>query len=289
MEVPDTAIYVLKVIEFMVMRGEKSLCTVAIFMDIFHDRTRYGHTVIGRSSSAYLVQKHQRTRRDVMQDHRSLQHLHHECGFSAGDVVGSSHTGEYLIAVTESRFGGWHIRSHLSHQDDQRRLTQERRLTGHVRTRKDDYLLLFIIKINVIRNEFLSGLHHGLDDRMTTLLYVDDLAVVHLRTAVIVGQRQVCKSAEHVQSCKDAAVLLDQGNVCLDPGYKLCIYLNLKGIDTFLGPKDLLLIFLQFLGYITLGIDKGLLSDPLFRNTVLVGVADLEIISEYVVESYLER
>ena len=69
------------------MRCEEGLRSVAVFMDIFDDRTCYGHAVIGRGSSADLVEEHQRTGRDVVQDHRCLEHLDHECRLSAGDVV----------------------------------------------------------------------------------------------------------------------------------------------------------------------------------------------------------
>ena len=38
-------------------------------------------------SAADFVQKHEGTRREVMEDHRGLEHLHHERGFAAGNVV----------------------------------------------------------------------------------------------------------------------------------------------------------------------------------------------------------
>ena len=124
---------------------------------------------------------------------------------------------------------------------------------------------------------------------MTALLYVDHLAVGHLRTAVAVAYRQVGEAAEHVQTRKDAAVLLDHGDVGLDLGYQLRIYLDLKRIDTLLRAEDLLFVFLQFLCNIPFGIDEGLLPYPFLRNAFFVGIAHLEVISEYIVETYLQR
>ena len=124
---------------------------------------------------------------------------------------------------------------------------------------------------------------------MATLLYIYHFAGSHLRTAVAVRHRQICKSAQDIQTRDDAAVLLDHGDIGLYLRNKFCIYLSLKCIYTFLCPQDLLLVFLKFLCNITFGIDQSLLSDPFFRHTVLVGIADFEVVAEDIIETYLER
>ena len=55
-----------------------------------------------------------------------------------------------------------------------------------------------------------------------------------------------------------------------------------------LGCEDFLLIFLQFLGDIALGIDECLFADPLCRHLVLIGIADFEVVTEDIIEAYLE-
>ena len=40
----------------------------------------------------------------LLQDHRCLEHLDHECGLSAGDVVRGADACEYLVAVVLSWF-----------------------------------------------------------------------------------------------------------------------------------------------------------------------------------------
>ena len=144
-----------------------------------------------------------------MEDHRCLEHLHHECGFSARYIVRSSHAGENLVAITYRRRLRRHIAADLGHQHDECSLAEECGFTGHVRTRQDDYLLLLIIKVDIIRYKFLSCRHHCFYDRVTSLLYVDDLTVVDLRTAVPVGDGKVCKSRKHIKTCEYAAVLLN--------------------------------------------------------------------------------
>ena len=83
MEVLHTRIYGFQIVQFVVMCREERLRPVSVFMDILHDGPGYGHAVVCGSSSAYLIQKHQRAGRKVVQYHGRLQHLHHESGLAA--------------------------------------------------------------------------------------------------------------------------------------------------------------------------------------------------------------
>ena len=78
MEVLDPRVYLLKIIELVIMGGEKGLGAMAIFMDIFHDRPGYRHAVVGRCSPSDLIQKDKGTGGKVVEDHGGLQHLDHE-------------------------------------------------------------------------------------------------------------------------------------------------------------------------------------------------------------------
>ena len=225
MEVPHAVIYVFQIIKFVIMSRKERLCPIAVFMYVLHDRAGDGHSVVGGSASSDLVEKHEGTRRNVVEDHRGLEHLHHEGRLSAGNVVRSTDAGEYLVAVADAGLCGRNERTYLGHKDYEGRLPQEGGLTGHVRTRENNDLLGLIVEIYIIRNELLPCLHHGLDHRMTACLDVDDLALVHLRAAVAVAYREVGKSGEHIKSRKDAAVLLDGGYVGLNRGNQLSIYL----------------------------------------------------------------
>ena len=63
----------------------------------------------------------------------------------------------------------------------------------------------------------------------------------------------------------------------------------LEGLYAVLGAGDFLFQFLELRGDVAFGVDKSLLAHPALGHMVLVGVSDLEIIAEDVVESYLER
>ena len=55
-----------------------------------------------------------------------------------------------------------------------------------------------------------------------------------------------------------------------------------------LGTEYLLLVFLQFLGDVSLGLSKSLLAYPLLRHLFLIGVSHLKVISEDIVISYFQ-
>ena len=71
----------------------------------------------------------------------------------------------------------------------------------------------------------------------------------------------------------------DEGGV--EPGLDL--------VDAAFGRDDLLLVFLEFLGDVAFGAHEGLFADPLRRDFVPEGVADLDIVAENVVVSDFER
>ena len=266
MIVLHAVIYAFQIVKLMIMSSEQCLRAVSPLVDVLHDRAGDRHTVICGSTSSDLVKKHQRSRRYIVQDHRSLEHLHHEGRLSAGNIVRSTYAGEELVTISDRCLCSRNEGSHLSHQDNKGGLSQKGRLTGHIRTCKDYDLLSLIVKEDVIRHEFLSHLHHCLDHRMTALPDVDDLAVIHLRTAILIAECKVSKTAQHVESGNDAAVLLDHCYIGLDLTDQFCIYLSLKGIYSFFSTEDLLLVFLEFFGDVALRIDKSLLSDPLLRH-----------------------
>ena len=68
---------------------------------------------------------------------------------------------------------GRHEAPHLRHERDQGRLTQQGRLTRHVRTCKDDDLLLFIVEEGVVRDIGFARRQILLDHRMTAVAYIN--------------------------------------------------------------------------------------------------------------------
>ena len=289
MEILDPGIRLRQVVQFVVVRREQRLRPVTIFMNIFHDRPGDGHPVIGRGAPADLVQQHQRTGGEVVEDHRRLQHLHHEGGLAAGDVVGSADAGENLVEIADAGGIGGDVAADLGQQHDEGRLPQEGRLAGHVRPRQNDDLLPLVVQMDIVGNIFFARRHQGLDDRMAARLDVQFQRVRHLRPAVAVPGRQRGEAGQHVQPRDDPAVGLDRPDVPLDLGDQVGEHLRLQRIDPLFRPENLLFIFLQLLGDVPLRIDQRLLSDPLRRHQVPEGVADLDIVPEDVVVTDFER
>ena len=79
---------------------------------------------------------------------------------------------------------------------------------------------------------------------MTSLLDINNLAVVHLRTTVSVGDGKLCKTGKDIKTRKDSAVLLNESNILLNHADKFRIDLSFKSIYSFLCSKNLLFVLL---------------------------------------------
>ena len=124
-EVPYPRIDFLEVVELMVVGREEGLGSVAIFMDVLDDGPCDGHSVVGRGSAAYLIQKDEGAGGEVVQNHRGLEHLDHEGGFASGNVVRGADSCEYLVEAADVGAGCGNETSNLGEQDDEGSLTQK--------------------------------------------------------------------------------------------------------------------------------------------------------------------
>ena len=289
MEVLHAREEALQVVELVIMGGEERLGALAVFVDVLHDAAGDGHAVEGGRASANFIQKHQRPGRQIVQDHGRLQHLHHEGGLSAGDIVRGAHAGKELVEPADMSLRRRHEGAALGHEHNEGRLSEQRALTGHVGAREDDDLLFFRVQIHVVGDILFPGRHEGFNDGVPAFPDVQGLAVVHLGTAIVALYGLLCKARKHIHLGEDAAVHLDGGNLLLDAADELPVQAGLDGVDAVFGREDFLLVLFQLFGDITLRIHQGLLADPLRRNLVPIGVADLNIVAENVVVGYFER
>ena len=278
----------LQVVELVIMGGEERLGALAVFVDVLHDAPGDGHAVEGGRASANLIQEHQRPGRQIIQDHGRLQHLHHEGGLSAGNVVRGAHTGEEFVEPADMGFPRRHKGPRLGHEHDEGRLPQQGALTGHVGASEDDDLLFFRIQIDVVGDIFFPGRHEGFNDGMPAFPDVQGLAVVHLGAAIVALYGLLGKACKHIHLGEDAAVHLDGGNLLLDAADELPVQAGLDGVDAVFGREDFLLVLFQLFGDIALRVHQGLLADPLRRNLVPIGVADFDIVTENIVVGYFE-
>ena len=223
-----------------------------------------------------------------MQDSGGLGHLHHKCRLSAGDVVRCTHTGKDLVYISYSGTLCRNEASHLGHKHYKGSLAQQGTLTGHVGTCKDNHLLGIVIQPYIVGHILLANLHKCFNYRVSALLNIQFVTVVHLRTAVFSLASQHCESHKTVYLRQCVAAALYSGNLFLDSHHHLMVDLLLQRTYLLLRAKNLLLILLQLLGNVSLRIHKGLLADPIVGNLILMGVPYLQIISEYVVIAYLQ-
>ena len=287
MVVLHSRVQLLEVVEFVVVGGEQGLGPFAGAVDVFHEGAGYRHSVVGRGAAADFIEQHERAGGEVVHDHRGLQHLHHEGGFAAGDVVGRAHPGEDLVEPAHPDAGGRNEGADLSHQHDQRGLAQQRRLSGHVGAREYDYLVALAVHADVVGHVFLAGGHQGLDHGMAAGPYVESRGLVDHRPAVVPVGRLLRESLEHVEARDYAAVLLNVAYGFLYVLYQLRVQAAFGLVDGGFGAEYLLLVFLEFGGYVALGVHEGLLAYPLGRDPVAGAVADFDVVAEDVVVAYL--
>ena len=167
-------------------------------------------------------------------------------------------------------------------------MTQQGTLTCHIWTGEDNNLLLRGVQIYVIGNVLFPGGHKGFYHGMTALTDVQNLTVIHFRAAVMHLDCLLGKTCQYIQFCKDTAVGLDVRDEGLNLEYEFCEESLLYCQDLVLRSEDFFLVFLKFLRYIALRVYQSLLTDPLRRNLVLVGVTDLNVIAKNIVVGYFK-
>src|SRR5690606_12088203 len=79
----------------------------------------------------------------------------------------SPHPGEYLVDNSQTCRFSRNETSHLRHQNNQSSLSQQSRLTGHVRTGDNDDLLRFAVQENIVCDVISSGRQVLFNHRMT--------------------------------------------------------------------------------------------------------------------------
>ena len=119
--------------------------------------------------------------------------------------------------------------------------------------------------------------------------YVESRGLVDHRPAVVPVGRLLRESLEHVEARDYAAVLLNVAYGFLYVLYQLRVQAAFGLVDGGFGAEYLLLVFLEFGGYVALGVHEGLLAYPFGRDPVAGAVADFDVVAEDVVVAYLER
>ena len=245
--------------------------------------------VVGTRPASDLVEQHQAALRNIIQDAGRLEHLDHERRFALRNVVRSAHPREDLVHDPDTGLFRRHVASHLRHQYDQRRLPQQRRLTGHVGAGNDDDLLRRVVEQHVVRNVLLAHFHQRLDHRVTPFADVENRRIVDIGPAIVPFDGQRRERQQTVDPRDRRSVYLDLRGILRQFGQQRRKQLLLKHQDTALGSENLLLVLLEFRRDIAFGSGQRLLAYPRLRHLVLVGIAHFDVVTEHVVEADLQR
>ena len=280
----------LHLVQLMVMRGEeRARLSLGMLVQVFDDGPRNGDAIVGTRATAQLVEEYQRVRRDIVQNVRCFGHLNHEGRLAERDIVRRTDAGEYLVYQPYLGPLGRHVVARLCHQGDERRLSQQCRLTRHVRTRNDDDLLFVTVKQHVVRHVALAHGQLCLDHGVASLADVQPVVGSDDGPHVVVLLGRLGSRQQTVEASNDVGVLLHLRYELLGCLDELVEQLLLQRQDAVLGAKYLLLILLQLLRDVTLGLGQRLLAHPLLRHLVFIRVAHLEVVAEDVVVAYLQR
>ena len=147
---------------------------------------------------------------------------------------------------------------------------------------------MFLIEVKVVGDVILARRQLFLDDRMPTALNIDHIRLVDMWTDVFIGLGYLSEREQTIQSANQVGIHLDGWNIFAKRQDQLVEKAGFERENLLFGAQDFLLIFFQLFGDVTLGVHEGLFTDPIGRHFVLMGVTDLNIIAEDVVEGDLQ-
>ena len=176
----------------------------------------------------------------------------------------------------------------MRHDDDERRLPQERRFTRHVGAGNHDDLLMVVVEHHAVGDVAFARGHLPFDNGVPALLDVDGERVVYVGAYIVVFLCRFCKGQQAVDTGDEVGVELYGRYVVGDRLYQIIEKLRFEGEDFFFCSENFFFVFFQLLCDVTFGTDERLFANPLFRNFVFVCVAYLDVVAEDVVISYFE-
>ena len=274
----------------LVVVGREQGARVPVFALVqkLHDGPGDAQTVEGAGAAPQLIDQDEAARGDVVEDVGRLVHLHHEGALAPGQVVRGPHPGEDAIHHAEPDLAGRDKTAHLGHQHDQAYLPDDGALASHVGAGDQEDLVALDVQVHVVGYEAAIAelaLHH----RVPAGLDVDDVAVVDFRADVGFVLGHFGQAGQHVEAGQTAGDLLHLGGPAGGPGAQLQKELVLQLLEAFFGAQYLGLVLLQVRGDVALAIGQGLLADVVRGHPAQIGLADLDIVPEDLVEADLER
>src|SRR5207247_1720079 len=133
------------------------------------------------------------------------------------------------------------------------------------------------------------GRHHALDHGMAAPLEVDHERVADLGTHVGVAVGEIGERGPDVEPGEEPGGVLDPADGQRHAAPQRFDQLPLPRRNPLLRPQHLRLVLLQLRRHVALSAGESLAPLVIRRDSRLVGVRDLDVIAEYLVEPDLER
>lgn len=120
---------------------------------------------------------------------------------------------------------------------------------------------------------------------MTPILNDNRAVCRNLRTGIVLFGGQRRKGSEYVKSCQRVGRLLNPGGFGGNPIAQVLVKPQLKDDQPLPARENLILKIFELLSDVAFTVGKGLFADVFLRNQLLVGVGDLNVIAEHLIEA----
>ena len=270
------------------MGREQGACAELLFVgDELQYRTGDAHTVVGRGTSADLIEDQQALGGRVRNDVGDLVHLHHKGRLTRREIIGSADAGKDRVNKPDLGEGRGHKAAHLRHQHDQRDLAHIGRFTCHIGAGDDRDTVVDIVEQDVIRDEHRVAeqrLHHG----MAAVLETNDRVLRDVGAGIAVVRRDIGERYQYIERGDRLGGAFDTVEVECDLLTHIVEQLIFDGDRSLLCAENTALDLFELGRDIALAVGQGLLADVVLRHQILVGIGDLDIVAEDAVVADLQ-
>ena len=273
----------------MVVGGELGpAAALRIVVQKLRHRPRDRESVEGAGSPADLVENHQTFRRDVIEDVRRFDHLHHEGALPAGEVVGGPDPGEDAVHQPDLRRLRRNERAHLRHDDQKSGLPDVGGFAGHVRTGDDHHPVAVAVEQAVVWDEIFRA-EQRVEHRMASAADDQPVVLEDARPAVVMKPCTFSQRGERINLCEHVGGVLNLRGKSEHIFAQLLKELVFQGARLLLRAEDLALQLLELRRDEPFGVDQCLLADVILRHGGEIGLAHLDVVAEDRIELHLER
>ena len=148
---------------------------------------------------------------------------------------------------------------------------------------------MLVVEIYIVWYVWFAKWQLGFYYGVSAFLYVNHHTVVYDGAHILVFFGNVCECQQAVEACHKVGVDLYLWDKLLHILHQFVEKTRFESEYFLVGTKYFGFVFLQFGGNVAFCLRKGLLANPVGRHLVFKCIAHLKVVSENVVEAYLQR